>query len=99
MKELLKLLSCSLGADHNFRISIGAYSKYLPQFLSAHDRELLLGCFAGIDVNDIFDKEQNMLALFNTHAIKMATLLHFSYDKSLYRAVLRFIRDIKANHY
>ncbi len=95
MKELLKLLNWSVGADHNFRISTGAFSKYLPRFLCPSDRESLLGCFAGIDLVDIFEKEQNMLALFHKHAIKMSTLLHFSYDNSLYHSVLHFIRRIE----
>lgn len=96
MDMLLKMLSWSLGIDHDFSLCIGKNYRYLKNYLSPEDMDILKGFLSKGEFQDMWDKLIKMLAYFKELSGKVACALKFAYDSRQAEQVRDYILGMKA---
>ncbi|MBO0475065.1 aminoglycoside 6-adenylyltransferase [Enterococcus sp. DIV0840] len=97
-KELLRLLSWQVGADHDYHFSVGKNYKYLPDYLTNEQYEAVLKT---MDVSSISLAWSALIALqkqFDDYAWNFSQKNGLVYDRKTAEKVMKYTMDFNDGH-
>ena len=91
MDMFIKMLNWKVGIAHNFRVTTGAYGKYLKRYLSEEEMERFASIFPDGSYEDIWKRLFIMYDYFAQLAEYVADELGFFFDKEETKRVRTFL--------
>lgn len=91
-KELLRLLSWQVGAENDYALSVGKNYKYLPNYLSDKDNELLSKTMRMSNSEQLWDSLILLQKAFCSYARIFSQMNHFGYDHSQAEKVMTYTK-------
>lgn len=80
MNMFMKMINWKIGIDNDFKVTTGAFSKYLNKYLSDNEMKRFEGIFAGGDYEEMWGKLFCMYDYFEELSIYVAKKLSFPLD-------------------
>lgn len=93
--QLVLQLGWRIGAEHDFRVSVGKSGKYMYRYLPREDWESFLSTYAGGNTVDMWEAVMEMCGLFAKIARETSLRLGFPYDESEERGSMTFLEHVR----
>jgi aminoglycoside 6-adenylyltransferase len=94
-EQLIKLLTWYAATKTHFQKSMGAYGKYLEQYLEPNVWDKFCKTYVDANYTHMWEGLFIMCELFDEIAIKISEHYHYPYDQDEYRAVVKYLKDIR----
>lgn len=92
--ELMKMLDWKAASEHDFSISTGKAHKYLPDYLTKAEYELLMSSYHTADIEECWKALFAICALFSMSAAHLAMKMHWKYDKQDEIGALKYLHQV-----
>jgi aminoglycoside 6-adenylyltransferase len=93
MDMFMKMINWKVGIDNDFKVTTGANSKYLKNFMTKEEMKRFEGIFAGGDYEDMWNKLFLMYDYFEELSIYVSKKLGFPIDLEESQNVRSFMED------
>lgn len=93
MNMFMKMLNWKIGIDHDFKVTTGAFSKYLKRFLSPEEMARLHDVFPNGTYEDIWEKLYLLYDYFAENAAFVAKHFGFVHDEKETIEVRAFLQE------
>jgi aminoglycoside 6-adenylyltransferase len=90
--ELIKLLTWHTGIRTNHSKSLGAYGRYLEEYIEPEIWEKFTITYVGVNYSEMWGALFGMFELFNILAIKISKHFNFDYNRTEYQKVLKYLQ-------
>ena len=94
-ESLIKLLCWYAAIKTNYQKSMGAYGKYLEQYLEPNVWNKFCKTYVDAEYTHIWEGLFIMCELFDEIAIKISEYYSYPYNKNEYRSVVEYLKTIK----
>lgn len=93
-EELIKLLTWHAAIQTNFQKNMGAYGKYLEQYVEPEIWEAFKATYVDADYQHMWEGLFIMCDLFDKLALKISKYYHYAYNQDEYRAVFEYLKTV-----
>ncbi|WP_051638681.1 aminoglycoside 6-adenylyltransferase [Butyrivibrio sp. NC2002] len=93
MNMFMKMINWKVGVCNDFKVTTGAFSKYLDKYLTEDEMKRFEGIFAGGSYEDMWDKIFLMYDYFEELSVFVAEKLGFALDLEESRNVREFMKN------
>ncbi|MFW6298785.1 MAG: aminoglycoside 6-adenylyltransferase, partial [Bacillota bacterium] len=94
---LRSMLAWKVGCDHDFKVSVGKFSRHLDEYLDSHLYQGLLDSYTTADVKSVWEGLFSLLKTFDQAAIHVSKKLGYEYLQKDTEAVVEYLKSVQNN--
>lgn len=92
---LIQMISWYIGAENDFKVSVGKNGKYFKKYLSPELYQRYINTYTAAGFDKMWNTVFEMLDLFGDVARKTADMLGFSYDEEEEKGIIEYCKLVK----